>query len=144
MNLRRTRNCLAARAWLILLSHGLRLSLILERTNSCPPQERAASTRSIATNANGFVEASASRVLRDGEGTFLFTLHCRRMKSFVKLRLGVYSTRIVVRRFLSSSNGRKKLSSVTPGACLKRPVFRRVPWVERKRVPQSTGRWISW
>jgi hypothetical protein len=50
------------------------------RNKSCPPQKRAASTRSTASNTDGFVEASPSRsrctfavnrVLRDGEGRFL-------------------------------------------------------------------------
>jgi hypothetical protein len=37
-----------------------------------PAPKRAASTT--AANKKGFVEASPSRVLRDGEGTSLFTL----------------------------------------------------------------------
>jgi hypothetical protein len=54
--------------------------LVPATTKSCPPQKRAASTRSTATNTDGFVEASPSRsrcafavnlVLRDGEGRFL-------------------------------------------------------------------------
>jgi hypothetical protein len=48
------------------------LNLIRERTTDCPPQERAASTT--ASNKEDFVEASPSRVLRDGEGMSLFKL----------------------------------------------------------------------
>jgi hypothetical protein len=40
-----------------------------ELTNPCPPQEPAAST---TANEEGFVEASPSRALRDGEGMSLF------------------------------------------------------------------------
>jgi len=45
-----------------------------KKTNSCPPQMRAASTIPTLTNEGGFVEASPSRVLRDGEGTSVFKL----------------------------------------------------------------------
>src|SRR6267142_2605356 len=45
------------------------------KNNTCPPQVRAASTRSNATSKDGFVEASLSRVLRDGEGMFHFKLN---------------------------------------------------------------------
>jgi hypothetical protein len=43
-----------------------------EMTHHCPRQERAASTT--AAYEDGFVEASPSRVLRDGEGTTFFKL----------------------------------------------------------------------
>jgi len=62
----------------------------LERTNSCPPQNRAASTKPTTTGKVGFVEASPSRVLRDGEGTFLFKLshyltsRCRRLRGTIR------------------------------------------------------------
>jgi len=45
--------------------------MVPERANHCPPQERAAST---TANEEGFVEASLSRVLRDGEGSSIFKL----------------------------------------------------------------------
>src|SRR5882762_5070678 len=41
----------------------------MEKINCCPPQDRAGPTRSNSTNAGGFVAASPSRDLRDGEGT---------------------------------------------------------------------------
>jgi hypothetical protein len=62
-----------------MIPNGAFYHLVLERTNRCPPQKRAASTRSTATNKDGFVEAtpsrsrrafSVNRVLRDGVGTF--------------------------------------------------------------------------
>jgi hypothetical protein len=40
--------------------------MILERTNYCPPQERAASTT--ASDKEGFVEATPSRPLLAGDG----------------------------------------------------------------------------
>jgi hypothetical protein len=48
-------------------AEGSNISLVPERTNTCPPQKRAASTSAAAKE--GFVAASPSRVLRDGEGT---------------------------------------------------------------------------
>ena len=49
-----------------------RFSMILETTNCCPPQERAASTT--VSDKEGFVEATPSRVLRDGVGMSVFKL----------------------------------------------------------------------
>jgi len=45
-------------------AHGKR------EAESCPPQKRAASTKPTVPMQCGLVEASPSRVLRDGEGTF--------------------------------------------------------------------------
>src|ERR1700693_4313169 len=47
---------------------------IVDAAKSCPPQIRAASTKSTASMRYGFVEASPSRALRDGEGRFSFKL----------------------------------------------------------------------
>src|SRR6267378_8650824 len=51
-----------------------RLGWVLERTKTCPPQERAAPTKSTPPNEDDLVAASPSRVLRGGEGRLLFKL----------------------------------------------------------------------
>src|SRR6266404_989102 len=50
------------------------LGWAMERTKTCPPQERAASTKSTPPNEDDLVAASPSRVLRGGEGRLLFKL----------------------------------------------------------------------
>src|ERR1700704_5410965 len=50
------------------------LRWVLERTKTCPPQERAAPTKSTPPNEDDHVVASPSRILRGGEGRFLFKL----------------------------------------------------------------------
>jgi hypothetical protein len=47
------------------------------------PKKRAASTKPTATMRYGFVEASPSRALRDGEGTFPFNLGYNRGGKFI-------------------------------------------------------------
>jgi len=54
-------------AWLM-LSALTRLSLDLERTNSCPAQKRRPLQDQPAAFQGGLVEASSSRTLRDGRG----------------------------------------------------------------------------
>ena len=43
---------------------------IVDISENCPPQQRAAATMATASLLCGFVEGSPSRALRDGEGTF--------------------------------------------------------------------------
>src|SRR6266404_5199487 len=50
------------------------LGWVLDRTKTCPSQERAASTKSTPPNEDDHVAASPSRVLRGGEGRLLFKL----------------------------------------------------------------------
>src|SRR6267143_3437034 len=47
---------------------------VLERTKTCPPQQRVAPTKSTPPNEDDLVAASPSRVLRGGEGRLLFKL----------------------------------------------------------------------
>jgi len=44
--------------------------IIVNSGKSCPPQKRAASTKPTACSGYGFVAASSSHALREGEGTF--------------------------------------------------------------------------
>jgi hypothetical protein len=46
----------------------------MNQTKSCPLKKREAATKAPARWRRGFVEASPSRVLRDGEGTFRVTV----------------------------------------------------------------------
>jgi hypothetical protein len=43
---------------------------LINKIESCPPEKQAAATIATSTIATGSVEASPSRVLRDGEGMF--------------------------------------------------------------------------
>jgi len=50
---------------------------------SCPPKKRAAATKPTEPTHSGFVEASPSRVLRDGEGTATSKLSHSPYKAFL-------------------------------------------------------------
>ena len=52
--------------------HKTGLSLVLERANRCPPKSGRSLQKQLPPTEDGFVEASPSRVLREGEGMFLF------------------------------------------------------------------------
>ena len=66
-------------------SHGKR------EAESCPPQKRAAATKPAAPMQCFYLEASPSRVLRDGEGTFAVEMsHFRRRKKIAVAGGAVY------------------------------------------------------